>query len=88
MHFRLLIPIQTLVEIKGPGILSTYDEKGHTPAHYACLNGHVLILRFIIDSQGPYDEPSHDEVGQRPIHWACVRGNIGIVDLLLQVKHV
>lgn len=74
-----------MVELQGPGILHSFDDKGHTPAHYACLGGHNLILRFIIDLQGPYDEPSHDEIGQRPIHYACINGHIGIVDTLLQV---
>jgi palmitoyltransferase ZDHHC13/17 len=82
----LLIPVQTLVEIEGPEIFNSFDDKGHTAAHYACLGGHNTILRFIIDSRGFFDEPSRDEVGQRPMHWACINGHIGIVDLLLQVR--
>ena len=66
--------------------MRSYDDVGHTPAHYACLNGYSTILKFIIDSRGVYDEPSHDEVGQHPIHWACANGHVGIVDLLLQVQ--
>jgi len=84
----LLIPVQTLVETYGDEILRSYDEKGHTAAHYACLTGSNTILKFIIDSRGAYDEPSHDEVAQHPIHWAAANGHVGIVDLLLQVLHI
>jgi len=81
-----LIPVQTLVEAYGAEILRSYDEAGHTAAHYASLNGYSTILKFIIDSHGAYDEPSHDAVAQHPIHWACANGHIGIVDLLFQVR--
>ena len=83
---RLLIPVQTLVETYGAEILRSYDDVGHTPAHYACLHGYSTILKFIIDSRGAYDEPSHDAIAQHPIHWASAKGYIGIVDLLLQVN--
>jgi palmitoyltransferase ZDHHC13/17 len=82
---RLLIPVQTMVETHGPGVLHTFDDQGHTAAHYASLGGHSMILRFIIESRGAYDEPSRDDIGQRPIHWACINGHISIVDILLQV---
>ena len=60
------------------------DEKGHTPAHWACLGGHMTILRFIMDNKGPIDQASNNELGAHPIHWACVNGHINIVDVLLQ----
>ena len=85
MWCRLLIPVQTLVETYGVEILRSYDGAGHTPAHYACLNGFTIILKFIVDSHGAYDEPSHDAAAQHPIHWACANGHVGIVDYLLQV---
>ena len=86
MWFRLLIPVQTLVESYGTAVLQSYDDMGHTAAHYASLNGFNTILKFIVDSGGAYDEPSRDPIGQHPIHWACAKGNIGIVDFLLQVQ--
>lgn len=72
----------------GTEILSSFDEKGYTAAHYACLGGHNLILRFIIDCRGSYDDPSRDDIRQRPIHWACINGHIAIVDCLLQVSDI
>lgn len=80
---RLLVPVQTIAE-DGPEVFNMRDEKGHTPAHWACLGGHLTILRFIMDSKGPIDQPSNNELGAHPIHWACVNGHINIVDILLQ----
>ncbi|XP_025085865.1 probable protein S-acyltransferase 23 isoform X2 [Pomacea canaliculata] len=80
----MLIPVQTIVEQQGVGVLSQRDDKGHTPAHWACLGGHTSILRFIIENKGPIDEPSANDLGARPIHWACVNGHIAVVDILVQ----
>ncbi|XP_041356884.1 palmitoyltransferase AKR1-like isoform X2 [Gigantopelta aegis] len=82
---RLLVPIQTLVEVRGPEVLSIKDDKGHTPAHWVCLGGHTTILRYMIENKAPVDEPSTNELGAHPIHWACVNGHIAIVDILVQV---
>lgn len=81
--FRLLVPVQTIAE-DGPEVFNMRDEKGHTPAHWACLGGHMTILRFIMDNKGPIDQASNNELGAHPIHWACVNGHINIVDVLLQ----
>ncbi|KAK7097163.1 uncharacterized protein [Littorina saxatilis] len=80
----MLVPVQTIVEQEGVGVLSTRDEKGHTPAHWACLGGHTAILRFIIEHKGPIDEPSNNDLGAHPIHWAAVNGHIAVVDILIQ----
>ncbi|XP_052076130.1 uncharacterized protein LOC127714155 isoform X1 [Mytilus californianus] len=79
----MLVPVQTAAE-DGPSVFSLRDDKGHTPAHWACLGGHTVILRFILDNKGPVDEASNNELGARPIHWACVNGHVAIVDILLQ----
>ncbi|XP_050417022.1 uncharacterized protein LOC126830658 [Patella vulgata] len=80
----ILIPVQVFIEQEGVEVLRVRDEKGHTPAHWACLGGHTTILRHIIENKGPIDEPSENELGARPIHWACVNGHIAIVDILTQ----
>lgn len=82
--FRMLVPVQTLVEHYGVEVFSTRDDKGHTPAHWACLGGHITILRYLIENKGPYNEPSNNELAARPIHWACVNGHIAAVDVLVQ----
>lgn len=84
LFYRLLVPVQALVEQEGPSIFSIRDEKGHTPAHWACLGGHTTILRFIIECKGLINEPSQNDPGARPIHWACVNGHIAVVDILVQ----
>ncbi len=81
----MLVPVQTVIEALGVECLKTRDEKGHTPAHWACLGGHTTILRYIVEMKAPVDEPSDNDLGQRPIHWACVNGHIAAVDVLLQL---
>ncbi|KAL5012661.1 hypothetical protein ScPMuIL_011212 [Solemya velum] len=81
----MLVPVQTIVENLGTRVFSLRDDKGHTPAHWACLGGHVTILRFMIENKAPVNEPSNNDLGARPIHWACVNGHIAVVDILIQV---
>ncbi|XP_052795090.1 uncharacterized protein LOC128228063 isoform X2 [Mya arenaria] len=80
----MLVPVQTVIEQMGVDVLSLRDEKGHTPAHWACLGGHATILRYLIEHKAPVNEPSNNDLGARPIHWACVNGHIAIVDILVQ----
>ena len=80
----MLIPVQTFVETLGDEVLRSKDDKGHTPAHWACLGGHITILRYMLEHKAPVDEASENDLGQRPIHWACVNGHIAVVDVLLQ----
>ncbi|XP_012938178.1 probable protein S-acyltransferase 23 [Aplysia californica] len=80
-----LIPVQTLVEQQGLSVLALRDDKGHTPAHWACLGGHTSILRYMIENKVAIDEASSNELGAHPVHWACVNGHIAVVDILTQV---
>ena len=61
--FRMLIPVQTIVEKMGPDILTVRDDKGHTPAQWACLGGHTTILRYLLENKAPVNEPSNNELG-------------------------
>ncbi|XP_069487214.1 uncharacterized protein [Ambystoma mexicanum] len=74
-----------IIEAEGTDVLRTFDEKGHTPAHWAALAGSTELLHYFVNSEGPVDVPSRAELGQHPIHWACVGGDISAVDFLLQV---
>lgn len=80
----MLIPIQTLFEQGGVEVFTSRDDKGHTPAHWACLGGHTTILRFMLEHKAPVNEPSNNDLGARPIHWACVNGHIAVIDILVQ----
>ncbi|KAM4707343.1 uncharacterized protein O3C94_005466 [Discoglossus pictus] len=75
---------QQIIEAEGPEVLGHYDEKGHTPAHWAALAGSVEIMEMFVDCKGPVDLQSQAELGQRPIHWAAVNGHIAVVDFLLK----
>lgn len=79
-----LAAVEFLVERYGIQILCERDENGHTPAHWACLEGHYNIVEYMIEKGAPVNLPSRSQVGAYPIHWACVRGHVPIVDLLIQ----
>lgn len=83
-HFSLLESVQAISAAEGSSVFSLQDDKGYTPAHWACFRGHEEIVRLILDSNGPIDKPSNNELGAHPIHWACVNGHVAIVDILLQ----
>ncbi|XP_075056110.1 uncharacterized protein LOC142141483 isoform X1 [Mixophyes fleayi] len=75
---------QQIIEEEGPSVLGNYDEKGHTPVHWAALAGSVQLMGIFVDCKGPVDLPSQAESGQRPIHWAAVNGCIAVVDILVK----
>ncbi|XP_053559612.1 uncharacterized protein LOC128650009 [Bombina bombina] len=75
---------QQIIETEGPEILGQYDDRGHTPVHWAALAGSVELIEMFVDSKGPVNLPSQGELGQRPIHWAAVSGHIHVIDLLLK----
>ncbi|XP_005991356.3 uncharacterized protein LOC102348883 [Latimeria chalumnae] len=75
---------QRIIEEEGVEALGQYDEKGHTPVHWAALAGATELLRYFTDCRGPVNLPSQAELAQRPIHWAAVNGHIVVVDLLLE----
>ncbi|KAM4807711.1 uncharacterized protein WCC33_017137 [Rhinophrynus dorsalis] len=74
---------QQIIEAEGSAILGSYDEKGHTPIHWAALAGSVELIELFVDYKGPVDLRSQAELGQCPIHWAAVNGSIAVVDILL-----
>ncbi|OCT99816.1 probable protein S-acyltransferase 23 [Xenopus laevis] len=75
---------QHILETESCAVLECYDEKGHTPVHWAALTGSIELMEFFVDCKGPVDTPSQAELGQRPIHWAAVSGSVAVVDILLK----
>ncbi|XP_073511819.1 uncharacterized protein [Phyllobates terribilis] len=75
---------QRIISKDGPSVLENYDEKGHTPVHWAALVGSLELMGLFVDCKGPVDLPSQSETGQHPIHWAAVNGYISVVDLLVK----
>eukprot|EP00741_Cyanophora_paradoxa_P005605 tig00000912_g5433.t1 len=60
------------------------DASGHTALHWACLNDHVELAKFLIENGAEVDPRSEDAEGQTPLHWACIKGHIGCVRLLVE----
>ncbi|XP_066429869.1 uncharacterized protein [Eleutherodactylus coqui] len=75
---------QQIIDEEGPSVLENYDDKGHTPVHWAALAGSMELMGLFVDCKGPVDLPSQSKTEQRPIHWAAVNGYIPVVDLLVK----
>ncbi|XP_046664338.1 palmitoyltransferase AKR1 isoform X2 [Homalodisca vitripennis] len=76
--------IECLVEKIGADSLSTRDEWGYTPAHWAALDGNVEVMRYLVERAAPVDLSCLGTQGPRPIHWACRKGHTAVVQVLLQ----
>ncbi|XP_014259786.1 palmitoyltransferase akr1 isoform X2 [Cimex lectularius] len=76
--------IECLVEKLGAESLSSRDEWGYTPAHWAALDGNVEVMRYLVERSAPVDLPCLGTQGPRPIHWACRKGHSAVVQVLLQ----
>lgn len=78
--------IESFVEKLGTDALSSRDEWGYTPAHWAALDGNIEIMRYLIECNAPVDLSCLGTQGPRPIHWACRKGHTAVVQLLLSVS--
>jgi ankyrin repeat protein len=84
-RFSEVCDIETLVEKLGPEALSSRDEWGYTPAHWAALDGNVEVMRYLVERSAPVDMSCLGTQGPRPIHWACRKGHATVVQVLLSV---
>uniref|UniRef100_W5N4W3 Palmitoyltransferase n=1 Tax=Lepisosteus oculatus TaxID=7918 RepID=W5N4W3_LEPOC len=73
-----------IIDAEGPEVLSRFDAKGYTPAHWAALNGFSDLILCFIECKGAVNLFSQADLALRPIHWAAVNGHIAVVDLLLR----
>ena len=69
----------------GSEVLSSRDEWGYTPAHWAALDGNIEVMRYLVERNAPVDLSCLGTQGPRPIHWACRKGHSAVVQLLLSV---
>ena len=51
-----------------------WEEKGETPLHAACGNGHVVMAALLLQRGANIDTPNGD--GYAPIHRAAASGNV------------
>ncbi|GAB5588098.1 ankyrin repeat-containing protein [Umbelopsis nana] len=64
------------------------DESGNTALHMACANGHLNIVKYVVEKLAGLDNVtqhinSQNEQGNTPLHWAALNGHLEIVQLLV-----
>jgi len=61
---------------------SLKDDKGWSPLHYACQNGHAPVVDLLLEHDyNPQIETSHDR--DTPLHLACANAHTQVVSLLV-----
>ena len=60
------------------------DENGWTPLHFACDEGHLPIVQYLLTRLlGRADLQTTDRDGRTPLHLACRNGHRDVVQYLL-----
>jgi len=85
--FSEVCDIEAFIEKLGPEALSSRDEWGYTPAHWAALDGNVEVMRYLVERSAPVDLSCLGTQGPRPVHWACRKGHTAVVQVLLSVRN-
>ena len=62
--------------------LELKDSNCRTPLHIACANGHLTIVRYLLEGQH-CDQEVKDKDQQTPLHYASKYGHIDIVQYLI-----
>eukprot|EP00761_Pharyngomonas_kirbyi_P010203 gb/GECH01010221.1/.p1 GENE.gb/GECH01010221.1/~~gb/GECH01010221.1/.p1 ORF type:complete len:148 (+),score=41.83 gb/GECH01010221.1/:1-444(+) len=63
------------------------DRLDPTPLHWACLEGHILVVIELLKSPD-IQVNVKAQWGNTPLHWACLKGNLSIVEELLRAKKI
>ena len=64
----------------------TKDERGQTPLHNACQNGHLNIAQYLINEQH-CDPMTKNKYSETPLHYACQNGHLNIAQYLINEQH-
>jgi ankyrin repeat protein len=75
--------IQHLINM-GYRLLDFKQEDGRTGFHLASKNGHMGVLRLLLDTYVYTDVDEEDCEGMTPLHDACANGNCDIAFVLVQ----
>ncbi|XP_051542893.1 transient receptor potential cation channel subfamily A member 1-like [Myxocyprinus asiaticus] len=70
---------------KSPEDLSSRDENGANPLHYASAGGNLDIIRLIVSIVGPEELNVQDEQGRTTLHWAVEQNQGQSCALLLEL---
>lgn len=71
-------------ELVKTGAKFSTDQEGRTALHYAALNGHVDICKFLLQQGCNIDD--RDVLGYTPLHRAASKGHVEAIELLLTSK--
>ena len=63
------------------------DEFNRSPLHYACENGHLNIVKYLIEKQNVNKE-AKDRDGWTPLYCACENGHLNVVQYLIEKQNV
>ncbi|KAF7691743.1 transient receptor potential cation channel subfamily A member 1b [Silurus meridionalis] len=70
---------------KSPSHLSSRDENGAGPIHYAAASGHLDVIRLIVSLTGLDELDVQDAEGQTPLHFAVEKNQESSCSLLLDL---
>ena len=62
------------------------DVNGRSPLHYACMEGHVHIAKFLIEVCN-MNHLCTDDIDDTPLHYAAKRGHVNVVKYLIEERH-
>ena len=78
----LTTSVKRLLSIRNINVNVKNDVSGSTPLHWAAANGHVEIVRLLL--QNGADVNAKDRWDGTPLHWAASEGHIDILHLLVE----
>ena len=73
--------MDTIINGFKPADVNTKDEKGYTPLHYACRDGHLDLVRLLLEARADVEARNKDN--ETPLHQACLHGHPATARLLL-----
>lgn len=64
------------------------DPSGRTALHYACKNGNMGFVQYLLEKPGINPDDKADTFKYTPLSFACIYGHYDIVDLLLEREDI